>query len=304
VGAELGAIAERLFTRVMAPLVLGGAMRPGPAIGARAALALGDGRAPADRELATLVEVGRVRRARRLAPVDTVPGPTAAEWALAAAFNDLVQSASPAFDSTLRRRAAARILACAGETLDRIAPPASVGEALARHSWFARALDVTRSDTRVTWWAGDRTFRGVDPPLRLQRWARLRRVSVSRMPVRLLDVYPLAVEREHLEDVVRRFLARSPLTDLATSTREAPAFEWNGSLLALVGARGGRTLAHRALDRLDAAQVDVVLERATRTLLESEARSLATPAVELVAERARRLEVLSREDSRPGRLRA
>ena len=39
---RLDAIAERLFAGVMAPLVLGGAIRPGHAIGARAALALGD----------------------------------------------------------------------------------------------------------------------------------------------------------------------------------------------------------------------------------------------------------------------
>lgn len=283
---NLGAIAERLFAGVMAPLVLGGAMRPGHAIGSRSALALGNDRIPADRELATLVHLGRVRRARRLAAVDVLPGPSRSEWALAAALHDVLQSANPIFNSPLRRSAAATILRRASETIERIAPPASVGEALARHSWFERLMDVTRADTRVTWWAGYRMFRGVAPPDWLQRWAGLRRVRVMRTPVRIVDLHPMAVEPEQLRAAVQAFLARTPLTDLATCTRDAPPFVWHPAALSLITARGGRKLALRVLGRLDTAQVDAVLERATRDLLEGEARSIAAPAVALLAERA------------------
>lgn len=283
--SDLARIAERLFSGVMAPLVLGGDLRPGHAIGSRAALALGSGREPADRELAAGVETERVRRARRLAAVDAMPGPSAAEWALAGAFHDILQSANPTFDAALRRGAAAVILECARETLERIAAPTSVGEALSRHSWFGRMMEVTRADTRVTFWAGYRTFRGVDPPARLKRWARLRRVSVIRTPVHVLDMGPLAVERERLTHAVQSFLTRTPLTCLATCTRDAPSFEWHESSLALLGARGGRTLALRALDRLDPGQVDAALGRATRRLLMGELRSLAAPAVTLLGER-------------------
>jgi hypothetical protein len=282
---ELARIAERLFSSVMAPLVLGGDIRPGHAIGSLAALALGSGREPADRELAVLVEIGRVRRSRRLAAVDAMPGPSAAEWALAAAFHDILQSANPWFYAALRRDAAPVILERARETLERIAAPASVGEALSRHSWFDRVMEVTRADTRVTFWAGYRTFRGVAPPTRLVRWARLRRVSVTRTPVRVLDLGPLAVEREHLRDAVHSLLARTPLTDLATCTRDAPSFEWQKATLSLLAARGGRTLALRALDRLDPGQVEAALGRATRHLLCGELRSLAAPAIALLGER-------------------
>ena len=71
----LDAIAERLFAGVMAPLVLGGPLLPGHAIGARAALALGEERLPVDRDLGLRVAAGRIRRARRLAPVDALPDP-------------------------------------------------------------------------------------------------------------------------------------------------------------------------------------------------------------------------------------
>jgi len=286
VAASLGAIAERLFAGVMAPLVLGGAMRPGHAIGSRSALGLGDGRAPVDRVLATLVDVARVRYARRLAPVDTLPGPTKSEWALAAALHDLLQAANPIFDYALRRAAAETILRYANETIEHVAPPASVGEALTRHSWFGRVMEVTRADTRVSWWAGYRTFRGVAPPPRLQRWARLRRVRVTRTPVGIVDLHPIAVESEDLGAVVQALLARTPLTDLATCTRDAPVFVWQPGALSLLATQGGRKLALRALARLDAARVDIVLERATRGLLEGETRSIAEPAVALVRERA------------------
>src|SRR5258708_5657930 len=107
---RLGAIADRLFAEVMAPLVLGGALRPGHAIGARRALAFGDGCFPEDAPLALRVRVARVRCARALAPVDALPEAGAADWALAAALNDVLQSVSPEYCTALRRRMGGRIL--------------------------------------------------------------------------------------------------------------------------------------------------------------------------------------------------
>jgi hypothetical protein len=286
VAAHLGTIAERLFTGVMAPLVLGGAVRPGHAIGARAALALGDGeRRPVDVDLAARVEVGRVRRARVLAPIDTLEPASADEWALAAALHDVLHAANPEFDAALRRGAATRILALAVETIDRVRPPSHVRAALSRHSWFARLLEVARTDTAVSWWIGSRTYLGVDPPHRLQAWPELRRVSVVATPRPLLELTPLAVDRAQLSDAVARLLTRTPLTDLSTCARQAPDFGWSEATLALVGTRAGRTLALRALERLPAAEVDAVLGRATRELLASR-RGWEGPAVAVLAERA------------------
>ena len=283
---DLDAIAERLYAGVMAPLVLGGALRPGHAIGARGALALGEGRAPADAELASRTGEARVRRARRLVPVDSLPSPSAADWALAAAFHDLLQAANPIFDAPLRRGAAARILDLALVTIERVPPPTNAGEALSRHTWLARAPEVTRTDADVRWWAGRREFRGIDPPERLQAWPRLRRVNVVRVPRPLLELTPIAVDRERLTGALAALLARTPLTDLAACTRGVPAFEWHPAVLALVATGPGRTLALRSLARLADHEVDRALGRSTRALLASPHRNQAAPAVALLADRA------------------
>src|ERR1019366_3577959 len=101
--------------------VLGGAVRPGHAIGARVALLLGDGdRSGIDADLEAQVQRARVRRARRLVPIDELGPASPAEWTLAAAFHDLLQAANPTFDTALRRSAAVRILAVAREAIERV----------------------------------------------------------------------------------------------------------------------------------------------------------------------------------------
>ena len=284
--ADLGAIASQLFEGVMAPLVLGGPMRPAHAIGARAALKLGDEHhATVDADLHARVQVARVRRARHLAPIDTLPPPAPAEWRLAAALHDVVQSASPVFDAVLRRRAAARILELAGQVIERVSAPLNAREALSRHTWFARLLEIARTDAAVSWWTGSRTFLGVEPPARLQAWPDLRRVSVVRTPRALLELTPIAVDRERLVQTVNELLGRTPLTEIATCTRPVPAFAWGEASLALVSTRVGRTLALRALHDLPALDVDASLGVATRLLLVA-SRARAGPAVALLADRA------------------
>jgi hypothetical protein len=283
---DLDAIAERLFAGVMAPLVLGGPVRPGHAIGARAALALGDDRRPADHDLESRVAAARIRRARKLAPVDTLPDPSAADWALGAALHDILQSANPVFDARLRRSAAARILDLADAVIVRIPSTTTAGQALSRHTWLARAPEIARTDTAVRWWTGRREFLGVDPPPRLQAWPQLRRVDVVRTPRPLLELAPLAVDRDRLTETMAGLLARTPLTDLATCTRAAPLFTWHTEVLNLVAAAPGRTLALRALARLSAAETDAALGRATRSLLAVGYRHIVIPALSLLADRA------------------
>jgi len=283
--ADPRALASRLFQDVMAPMVLGGPVRPGHAIGARAAQELAPAADAIDAELADSVQTGRVRRARRLAPIDSLEPASAAEWVLMAALHDVLQSTNPSFDSPLRRGAAARILDLALQTLERVPPAAHVGEALSRHSWLARLFELSRTDTDVSWWTGSRTFRGVAPPARLQAWPELRRVTVVATPRPLLELTPLAVDRDKLVGAVARMLERSPLTDLATCTRAAPAFAWQRTTMALVATRAGRTLVLRSLQRLSGAEVDTVLGKATRALLAGKGAS-SEPALALLGERA------------------
>jgi hypothetical protein len=280
------AIAERLFAGVMAPLAMGGAIQPGHAIGTRTALAFGEGLVPLDADLLAKAQEARVRRARRLVPIDALPAPSGAEWALGAAFHDLLQAANPIFDAPLRRRAATRILELAIGGIERVPFPATAADALARHTWLARAPEVTRTDAAIRWWAGKREFLGAEPPERLQAWPRLRRVTVTHTPRALLELTPLAVDRERLTAGIAELLARTPLTDVATCARTAPLFEWRPSTLALLASGPGRTLALRALARTPAPDVDAALGRATRALLAGPQRERASPAVALLADRA------------------
>jgi hypothetical protein len=278
--------ADRLFESTLAPLVLGGTIAPGHALGARVAWSLGDVAAPTNRELAEQVRVARRKRARSLAPVDDVPELDGVDWALAAAFHDLLQAVNPTFDAPLRRYAAARILEVARAAIERAPAPARVSEALARHTWFARVLDVRRTDTAVSYWAGSRRYLGREPPARLTAWPELRRVSVAKERLDLLDLSPLAVDRERLTQTLAAFLERTPLTDLATCSRTAPRFVWGASTLALLDTEGGLRIALRALDRLPPGTADAALGRATRDVLNGPLRARTTRVVALLAERA------------------
>jgi hypothetical protein len=289
---DLRALAERLYAEVMAPLVLGGALRPGHAIGMRLSFALaaeaGAPEAPMEPygDVADRVHAARLARVRRLIPLDRLDPPTASEWALCAALNDLLCAANPGFDAPLRRGAAKRILALASATIERVPAPASVRDAVSRHSWLARVLDVARTDTEVAWWTGSRRFLGVEPPPRLRSWPELRRVRVVATPRPLLDLAPLAFDRGPFAEAIAWMLARTPLTNLATCTRATPSFAWGQTTLTFVATRAGRTLALRALARLPIAEVDSVLGRATRELFVRKQASVSGPALAVLAERA------------------
>jgi hypothetical protein len=314
VATNLVAVANRLFDDFLAPLVLGGEVRPGRPIGARAALALGRNQTPIDMDRVAHVELARTRTARRLVPVDRAERATEAEWALAAALHDLVQTAHPGFDAVFRRGGPPRLLDLVNLTLERVPSPSSLGEALARHTWFARMFEMVRIDTVVHWWVGSRTFLGVEPPPRLSAWPELRRVHVDKSPRSIMDLpgAGAAVDLRRFSDALTRFLAKTPLTDLATCHRTAPAFVWSRESLGLVGTDAGRTLAARALflsldgsstdgpsplpsDRgqsqralrgLHNAAIDAGLGRATRALVSARAWRAAAIALDLLAERA------------------
>jgi hypothetical protein len=282
----LETIAQRLHADVMAPLVLGGPLRPGRVIGARAALALAALETPCDDvELDRRVQAGRLRQVRKLVPINTLGPASGAEWMLAAALNDLLQCANPTLDRPLRRGAAARILDRAAATIDRVRAPASALEAVSRHSWLARVLDIERRDTRVSWWVGARTFLGVEPSRRLLAWPNLRRVKVEVASHSWALLAPPAVRRERLTIALGRLLERTPLTDVATCARAAPPFAWCSTTLAFVATQAGRTLTLRALARLPAPGVDAALGRATRDAL-ARWPDAAQVAVELLADRA------------------
>jgi hypothetical protein len=258
------ALAASLHDHVLAPLVLGGAVRPLHAIGVHTALAL-DAALP-DTPLAALVRAARIRAARQIVPVDAVPEPDRPEWALAAALNDVFQAVNPAFATPLRRSMARRILGAAEAILDRTAPAKTVAEALARHGWFGRIFELRRTDTTVSWWIGSQTCAGYEPPTRLRAWPEMRHVTLTKKRETLFDLAPLAVPRDRVVRAMASFLSRSPLTDLATCARSEPVFAWSAPSIGLLAEPAGRRLALRAVALLPADAADESLGRATRAL--------------------------------------
>jgi hypothetical protein len=287
VAEDVGALAARLFSSVMAPLVLGGVLRPAHPIGARAAIALMTlAPRPHDSDLASRVDLLRVVEARKLAPIDTVDDPGGAEWALAAVLHDVIQATNPAW---VRRSPPRRLLDLAAATLERVPPPASAREALARHTWFSRVFDVHRKDTDVSWWTGSSRFLGVEPPKRLMMWSDVRRVNVQTSARGVMELLAHGGQSEHapaFASVMTQLLRATPLTDFATCGRSSPAFIWSSETLALSRSPVARTLAVRALAFAPSSEAcDAGLGRATRALFFAKDWKHASEALDFLGHR-------------------
>jgi hypothetical protein len=282
-GNEVAHRVEELARCLVGPLVLGGAVTLVRPFGARLALSIGDGRTLADPDLRSRIDVARVRRARLLAPVDTLPELDGAEWALAGALNDLLQITNHELSGALTHGRRARLLTNVRQLVDRVPVPRDVGAALARHATFARVLELGRTDTVVSWWTGKATFRGQPPAQRLLRWREFRRVQVNEQVVELQAMCDgvQGITQGAFCEVLGAWLTRTPLTDLATLTRAEPAFVWSPATLSLLAAPPGRTLAWRVLTRLPAETVVGRLTRAEQDLAPGPAKTLAQ---EFVAE--------------------
>jgi hypothetical protein len=278
-----------LTERVILPLIAGGELRPLPPVGPRRALEhAGVAAALADfsGETANRIQWQRLRVARSLCPLDWIAAPSQAEWLLAFALNDLLQATNPDLTGLLGRDRPARLLRLTLELIDAAGPPRTVAEALARHATFSRTMELVRIDTHLSWWVGSRTFRGAEPPPRLLNWQTVRRVRQRRERVPLPEM-PADDQSwsSAWGETLARWLAASPLTDLASSLRESPELVWTGSTLGLLATAPGRTLARRVLLRAGARKnVIATLERATHKLGGAQPR-----AAELAAELTREL---------------
>jgi len=286
--ADLAATARRLYERFMAPLVIGGDMTPGPAVGARAALLLDGGTAAVDPDVRSQVDVARVRVARRLVPVDTVPDPSPADWALGAALHDLIHALHPELDGVLHRSAPDRLLDFAEQVIDRVEAASSLEDVLSRHTFFARTFEIQRTDTVVSWWSGSRTFVGAAPPPRLVAWPDLRRVHTDLTTVPLAEL-PNALHagrRERFHRLLGRWLEKAPLTDLATCDRAVSPFRWTGAALGLFATPGGRVLGLRALGLGRTILVDAALGHASALHVKAAAWADVGRIADVLADRA------------------
>jgi len=100
--------------------------------------------------------------------------------------------------------------------------PASVADLLNRHALLRELFHIQRADVEVDYWAGNRVYRGMQPPARLTAWPTLRRVRETVKQVRWLSTEMTAAQ----QTLLLRLLAQTPLTDLLTPTRPYPPFRW------------------------------------------------------------------------------
>lgn len=102
------------------------------------------------------------------------------------------------------------------------APAAGPMDLLRRHAVLGGLLTLSRTDVEVRYWAGRRTYRGMTPPRRLTRWARIRRVRQEARKVSWLATDLSSTQKT----LLLRLLGQTPLTDLLTPARPSPPFRW------------------------------------------------------------------------------
>lgn len=249
--AGLGADVMRLWSGVFSPLVLGGRLAPMRPIGPSRARHIADAGAALAASERTWVDAMRVRRARPLGRVDHVEAPDASQWLMVAALNDLLQSTNPKLDGMLASRSG-KLLELTMGTIGGVGAPASIREVISRHATFARLLELERVDTFVSWWAGSASFRGCPAPARMLAWKGLRRVGTRTDRTGMTQMcFGSRLDDTCFLEALQRLLQLTPLTDLATAHRQAPAFAWSRGSLGLILTHPGHTLASRALRSAD-----------------------------------------------------
>jgi hypothetical protein len=258
---------DALAARLLLPLVNGGRVVPVRPIGERRAVELADHYVLPGGEIGSELAKARLRAARSLCAIDELADPGPGEWLLAFALNDLLQVTNPSLVGTIGRTRPLALLEMIASVIARAGAPRSVGEALARHATFGRTLELVRFDQHVSWWVGERVFRGAQAPARLLAWERLRRVSKREHRVELAKMpgadAPWAARWLAL---AARFLAASPLSDLSNAGRLQPAFSWTGASLALLRTPAGFDLALRAVARSDVARNVAAFQQAAKKL--------------------------------------
>jgi hypothetical protein len=240
---ELGAFLAR-FVR---PLVAGGELHVGEPI-AEAQLAAWEVELDVESELETIDEARGHIAAQLLvrAPALRFGG---SDLRLAAAvYNTLVllHPRTEGWTAKGGRRELARHVA----RLAAVPAAESRLDLVARHALLHNLCQLTRVDTKVTWWTGKAEFRGAPAPRRLTRWRTLRRVREEQSELALGE---FAVDGAR--DLLGRLLGASPLTDLMTlpaAGRGFVPFRWNGQAEVLRDAELARAVAYRWLEALDA----------------------------------------------------
>lgn len=214
--------AEAFLSTFVLPLVAGGELHVGRPLDAED-LGLLDAEVVIESEASLAIFSARRRLAEQLwlYPVQLPLDATALR--LAAGLHNMLFLDHPGADrwwirSSALQRLERSVEGCLDQPL-----PVTDEELVARHTLLGNLPRLSRTDVQVKYWAGSRTFAGMEPPARLLRWRGLRGVREERVRVNLLDE---AGAEQARGDLLLRLLRQSPLTDLLSVQRPAPRFEW------------------------------------------------------------------------------
>lgn len=144
----------------------------------------------------------------------------------------------------LRDRQLERLESFTERCLRQVPRPATPEQLVARHTLLRCVPQLLRHDLEVRFWAGRRTYQGMAPPRRLMRWRQLRGVREQVHEVLWIGTELSEMQRELLDALI----SQSPLTDLLTPDRQAPAFDWQRVAPWLMRPALCRLVAHRYLE--------------------------------------------------------
>jgi hypothetical protein len=267
---------ETLLGRFVLPLVAGGDVRVGDPV-APDALARWEVELGEAGPLLVAIDDARAAAAALLVvrPPAMAFGP--AELRLAVALHAALVLAHPGTTGFFSRKGRRELGAFAVGLAQGTPPPTGPTELLERHTLLARLFELVRVDTHLRWWTGKAEFRGAEPPARLVRWRKLRRVRQETSELGLSEV----LAGEETRPVVAALLAASPLTDLLTldaPARRWPPFRWGPQHLEVLrDAELARAVAYRWLVDLGRAPADGPRLRAAAAASAAWEQTLATP---------------------------
>lgn len=232
------------------PLVKGGATRVGKPISAPELIEMA-------RQLPHAgPSVEAVDEAREIVVSELVPRPPPMlfeddDLSLVACVHNLLFLSHPRADAwTVTNRTRRKILE-ASQAMVEVPLARNSRQALARHGLLHNLFELSRIDTKLTWWTGSASFLGQTPPGRLMAWRSVRRV---RSETEMADFDELLGTSE-VAPMLGSLLRRSPLTRILSPSKEGPPLVWEDAVFLLRDAELARAIAYRAIGKAEPADV-------------------------------------------------
>jgi hypothetical protein len=239
------------------PLLEGGKVRVGPPIGDRELFKLRS-EVLTGSDASQLIERARERIAAELWPFQVNTPFDDDSLAITVGVHNLLFLSHPEADGW---KVSAKLLGRVERftaAISALEPPGAPSELLARHTLLHHLFSLSRTDTELEYWAARHTFSGMEPPRRLSRWPRARRVRQRKQTIVWLEKTELS---QGQTVITERLLRASPLTDLLHPLRRQPSFDWARVASYLANPQVSRLVAHRYCE-MELSEVGRVLAKA------------------------------------------